>query len=87
MVDFNDRRLGRKASPGYGEKAQAGVDHREYTAQYHAGWRHSATAVNPSLDRSQGQAWEDGYMDHATGREKYALRGHRFGTGDPVEGY
>lgn len=94
MVEFNDRRLGRKASPEYGAKAGA-VDPREYTQKYNAGWRHSSTAKNPDLDKNPfgtsnhplGEAWEDGYLDHVTERPKYALRGHRFGTGDPVEGY
>lgn len=85
MVDFNDRRLGRTASPGYGAKPVE--EKASYTAEYRQGWRHSEKAANPSLDNSRGDAWEDGYMDHATGRDKYSLRGHRFGTGDPVEGY
>lgn len=92
MVEFNDRRLGRHASPEYG--ALSPEQKAAYTANYRQGWRHSSTAVNPDLDKNphvsdpqSSKAWEDGYMDHAVGRDKYALRGHRFGTGDPVEGY
>lgn len=85
MVDFNDRRSGHKASPGFG--VVPAENRGKYTADYRKGWRHSETAATPNLNRSTGTAWEDGYMDHAVGRPKYALRGHRFGTGDPVEGY
>lgn len=93
MVDFNDRRAGTKHSTSYGEisKDQFG----DYTSAYRAGYRHSSSASSPDLDRNPYQqesgtrdkAWEDGYLDAAAGRAKYALRGHRFGTGDPVEGY
>lgn len=91
MVDFNDRRLGREASPNYGAYEKRGIDKGEYTRAYQAGWRHSGSS-RADLDNNPhgghlSDAWEDGYMDNAVGREKFALRHHRYGTGDPVEGY
>jgi hypothetical protein len=50
----------------------------EYRRSYGAGWRYSQTA-NANLDyadatgRSANQAWMDGYMDGAAGREKWHL--------------
>lgn len=85
--DFNDRRVGTKHSPSYGEYAKRGDDVKAYTSEYRRGYRHSITAVNPNLDKSTSDSWMDGYVDAAAGRPRYALRGHRFGTGDPVDGY
>lgn len=71
-------------------------DFKEYTSHYNKGWTHSTTAKSPNLEKGDdygikhgnaaGNAWQDGYLDAAVGREKYALRGHRFG-GEKVEGY
>lgn len=44
-------------------------------------------ASDPVQQKFAEQAWGDGYLDAAVGREKYALRGHRFGNGPGVEGY
>lgn len=92
MVDFNDRRAGGVHSTTYGT-VDSPDERKAYTQAYQAGWRHSGSA-NASLDNVpqhkgdlHSNAWEDGYMDNAVGRDKFALRGHRFGTGNPVEGY
>lgn len=49
-----------------------------YNAAYNRGWRHSQTA-NASIDNQPagadvGWAWEDGYLDYATDREKFHRR-------------
>lgn len=80
---FRDRRRGTRHSPTYGEYAKRGDSPQEYTREYRRGYRHSSTAVNPDPNRGEG-AWRDGFTDAAEGRAKYALRNHRFGTGDPV---
>lgn len=87
MSNFNDRRLGTAHSPSYGKLAADGVDRNEYTRDYRKGYRHASTAVNRNPERGSGDAWKDGYSDADKGRSKYSLRGHRFGAGDPVEGY
>lgn len=64
------------------------VDIIGYKAAYNRGWRHSST-VSASLDNNPypwtprvianatsnalNDAWEDGYLDYATGREKWHL--------------
>lgn len=60
----------------------------EYSKAYRRGWRHSST-VHASLDNNPypwhpglqvgdasnglNDAWEDGYLDYAAGREKWHL--------------
>jgi hypothetical protein len=51
-----------------------------YGAQYTAGWNASVRVGRtgqPSRKFSDGtasHAWEDGYLDHASGRDKWHLR-------------
>ena len=53
------------------------VDTPEYRAAYNRGWRASATTTGGALDRADARrepdAWYDGYLDHAAGREKWHL--------------
>jgi hypothetical protein len=57
--------------------ANGELDRAAYMRGYNRGWRHSSTA-NASLDNcppgAVGWAWEDGYLDYASGRDKYHLR-------------
>ena len=50
----------------------AGIDRKQYKADYRRGWRSSAGA-NGSLDKHnfESAAWYDGYFDYAAGREKW----------------
>lgn len=51
---------------------------KEYRKQYEKGWRYSNSA-NPTLDYADRRgltkidAWVDGYMDAAAGREKWHI--------------
>lgn len=51
----------------------------EYGSAYNRGWRYSATST-ASLDYadrrgwSRNDAWLDGYLDYAAGRQKWHLR-------------
>lgn len=44
----------------------------EYNRLYNNGWRASANAGG--LDGDHPEAWEDGYLDYAAGRDKWHLR-------------
>jgi hypothetical protein len=50
------------------------ADDPEYRRWYNAGWRYSGTAT-ATLDNGDGKpdAWFDGYLDMAAGREKWHL--------------
>lgn len=47
----------------------------EYRRDYNRGWRYSSTSLDPTLDhgdaRGEPDAWYDGYLDAAAGREKW----------------
>jgi hypothetical protein len=50
----------------------------EYKRWYNKGWRYSASgSASVSLDHGDAMgapdAWEDGYLDYAAGREKWHL--------------
>lgn len=49
----------------------------QYRAAYNRGWKTSERASDGALDRadSRGEpdAWYDGYLDSATGREKWHI--------------
>jgi hypothetical protein len=49
----------------------------EYRRDYLNGWRVSERCAEGSLDRADARnvshAWYDGYLDHATGREKWHI--------------
>lgn len=75
---------GQPADPTFGSLPPDRV--AEYKKYYQSGWRHSATSKNPSLENApdegtgpRAEAWEDGYLDHATDREKWAFLKHRTG--------
>ena len=48
-----------------------------YRRAYNAGWRYSTTSPNPTLDhgdeKGAPEAWYDGYLDAAAGRDKWHL--------------
>lgn len=49
----------------------------EYKKDYERGWRAGASGSMTALERADGRnepsAWYDGYLDYATGREKWHL--------------
>lgn len=51
------------------------IDTPEYRRWYERGWRYSRTSMSASLDHGDGlgapDAWYDGYLDAAAGREKW----------------
>lgn len=64
-------------------KALQALGRPAYNAAYNKGFRHSSNAMNPSLDNNpfpptedspEYDAWEDGYLDAAAGRDRYHLR-------------
>jgi hypothetical protein len=60
-----------------------------YRQQYTRGWRASQRGARGTLDRADERgeppAWYDGYLDYASGREKWHLplcREHRIPCGE-----